>query len=110
MAYSYSGLVPMVTEVTATVPLREVGSFKFETVSPYSFEYTVHKPAGLCWSTPDEKFEKGTLWTATRFEGQLFGLKLHSAGNLKKTKIGCTVFSGKDTHDSDLKPLQLMLQ
>jgi len=62
------------------VLFHEVGSFEFETVPPYSFEYTVNKPAGWWWSTPDEQFEKGTLWTATRFKGQLFGLieKNHS--------------------------------
>jgi 3-methyladenine DNA glycosylase/8-oxoguanine DNA glycosylase len=92
------------------VTFREEGSFEFDAVPPYSFEYTVHKPAGWWWSTPDEKFEDGTLWTATRFKGQLFGLKLHSAGNLKKTKIYCRIFSGKALRDADLQALQLMLQ
>jgi hypothetical protein len=36
---------------------KEAYSVEFEPVPPYSFELTVHKPAGWSWSAPDEVFE-----------------------------------------------------
>jgi 3-methyladenine DNA glycosylase/8-oxoguanine DNA glycosylase len=68
-------------------------SVEFEPVSPYSFELTVHKPAGWSWSAPDEVFEDGVLWTATRFGSKLLGLKLKSTGTVRKPRVSCVVFA-----------------
>ena len=73
--------------------LKETYSIDFEAVPPYSFERTLHKPAGWWWSTPDEVFEKGTCWTVTRFNGELLGLKFWSSGTMQKSRIHCTVYS-----------------
>jgi len=61
--------------------LKEAYSVEFEAVPPYSFELTVHKPAGW-WSAPSEAFENSVLWTATRFGSKLIGLKIESSGTL----------------------------
>jgi DNA-3-methyladenine glycosylase II len=77
----------------AVLNLKETHSFKLEVVPPYSFELTVHKPAGWWWSTPAEVFEDATCWTATRFRNLLIGLRLESTGTLQKPRVQCTVFS-----------------
>jgi 3-methyladenine DNA glycosylase/8-oxoguanine DNA glycosylase len=73
--------------------LKETYSVEFEATPPYSFERTLHKPAGWWWSTPDEIFEKDTCWTVTRFNGELLGLKFWSSGTMQKPRIRCMVYS-----------------
>ena len=73
--------------------LEEQYSVEVEAVAPYSFELTLHKPAGWWWSTPDEDFENGVCWTVTRFNRELLGLKLWSTGTLQEPRIKCTVYS-----------------
>jgi DNA-3-methyladenine glycosylase II len=73
--------------------LKETHSIDFEAVPPYSFERTLHKPAGWWWSTPDEVFENGLCWTVTRFNDELLGLKFWSSGTMQKPRIHCTVYS-----------------
>jgi DNA-3-methyladenine glycosylase II len=72
--------------------LREAFQAEFTPIPPYSFELTMRKPAGWWWSTPDEIYEVGTCWTATRFRGELVGLKLWSTGTVQKPKIQCRVY------------------
>jgi len=62
-------------------------------IPPYSFEYTVRKPAGWPWLTPEEVYENGVLWTATRIGASIVGLKLKSTGTLKQPCVICDVFS-----------------
>lgn len=90
--------------------LEESGSLTFEVVQPYSFELTVHKPAGWWWSTPDEKFENNTLWTATRIKDELVGLKLYSAGTLERPTVNCTIYSSKPLCEAKKQELSLTLQ
>jgi len=73
--------------------LKESYSVKIEAVPPYSFDLTLHKPAGWWWSTPDEVFIQGTCWSVTRFNGKLLGLKLSSTGTKEKPQIACTIYS-----------------
>lgn len=75
-------------------------SFDVEAIPPYSFELTVHKPAGWWWSTPREIFKDNTLWTATRFRDKLMGLRLESLGTLMEPKIRCAVFSDEEISDA----------
>ena len=81
--------------------LKKLYSFDIEAIPPYSFELTVHKPAGWWWSTPKEIFEDNTLWTATRFRGKLIGLKLESLGTLTEPKIRCAVFRDEEISDAE---------
>ena len=81
--------------------LKKLYSFDIEAIPPYSFELTVHKPAGWWWSTPEEIFEDNTLWTATRFRGKLIGLKLESLGTLMEPKIRCAVFRDEEISDAE---------
>ena len=62
--------------------------------APYSFELTVRKPAGWPWLTPEEVYENGVLWTATRIGNVVVGLRLTSLGTPQKPSVKCDVFSG----------------
>ncbi len=73
--------------------LRESFSNVFKPIPPYCFELTMRKPAGWWWSTPDEVYDKGTCWTASRFNGELIGFKVWSTGTVLKPQIQCTVYS-----------------
>jgi len=73
--------------------LKEAYSVNLEAVPPYSFELTLHKPAGWWWSTSDEEFKNATCWSATRFNNELLGLKLRSTGTTEKPQIRCTIYS-----------------
>jgi len=90
--------------------LEEKYSIKIEAIPPYSFDLTLHKPAGWWWSTPDEEFKKGKCWSATRFNNQLLGLKLHSTGTPQKPQINCTTYSKKKMDDSEKKLATGMLK
>jgi 3-methyladenine DNA glycosylase/8-oxoguanine DNA glycosylase len=60
---------------------------------PFNFELTVKKPAGWSLFNADEVHEDGTLWTVTRLQGRLVGLKLRSVGTLEEPRINMTVFT-----------------
>ena len=89
---------------------RRAYSVEFEAIPPYSFELTVHKPAGWSWSAPDEVFENGVLWTATRFGSKLLGLKLDSKGNVRKPRVSCTVFAEEETSEAFKADVTRMLR
>jgi hypothetical protein len=90
--------------------LKEVYSVEFEAVPPYSFELTLHKPTGWWWSTPDETFENGVCWTATRFKNELLGLKLCSTGTIRKPRIHCTFYSKTKVGVSEKNGVTRMLK
>ncbi len=90
--------------------LKETYSVEAEAVPPYSFDLTMHKPAGWWWSTPDEVFEDATCWTATRFRNTLLGLKLKSTGTLQKPRIQCTIFSKAELSHIEKQQITLMLK
>ena len=73
--------------------LRKRFCVEFQAIPPYSFELSVHKPAGWWWSTPTEVFEKDTLWTTARLDKRLYGLRLEKAGTSRKPAVACTIFS-----------------
>jgi len=80
---------------------KEAHRVEFEAASPFNFEFTVHKPAGWWWSTPNEIFEDGVLWTAARFDHKLLGLKLCSKGTLRKPCVKCQVFAPERLSDEE---------
>ncbi len=93
----------------AELTFRKTCAFELEAVPPFSFELTVHKPAGWWWSTPNEKFQQGTFWSATRFNGNLYGLKLKPLGTVKKPRIDCQIFSDGKVGEANEQGLKDML-
>ena len=90
--------------------LKEAYSVEVKAVPPYSFELTVHKPAGWWWSAPAEVFENATCWTATRFRNTLLGLKLESTGTLQNPRVQCTIFSNAELSRVEKQDITRMLK
>jgi len=81
-------------------------TFKLWAIPPYDFSLTVRKPAGWSLLTPFEIFEDSTLWTVMRMPlGEMFGLKLNSAGTVNKPEIFCEVHSHKKLSTNDRRKL-----
>lgn len=77
-----------------------------EGLPPYDFGLTIHKPGGWPLLTPFEVFEQGTLWTVMgQASGELFGLKLRSAGTVEKPKISCKVYSHEELTGGEKRQL-----
>jgi len=90
--------------------LKQAYSIEIEATPPFSFELTVHKPAGWWWSTPDETFEKDTLWTVTRVKNTLTGLKLKSLGTIEKPRIRCTIFTKAKNSKTEAQNITRMVK
>lgn len=90
--------------------LKDAFTLEIEAVPPYNFKLTLRKPAGWYWSTPEEKYEKDICWSATRFKGELLGLKLCSAGTVRKPRITCTIYSQAKVADSNKQSITEMLK
>jgi 3-methyladenine DNA glycosylase/8-oxoguanine DNA glycosylase len=67
--------------------LKYVSSLELNLLEPFSFELTVHKPAGWHWSTPSEKFRNGKFWSGFRLHNEPVGLKMQAAANIVRADI-----------------------
>ena len=90
--------------------LQEAYSIQVQPLPPYSFELTLRKPAGWYWSTPDEEFEKDMLWTSTRFNNELLGLKISSTGTTQKPCMNCTIYSRNKINASKKQKITNMIK
>ena len=93
-----------------TLKLKETYSVQVTATPPYSFNLTLLKPAGWWWSTPDEVFKNGVCWTVTRFQGELLGLKLQSAGTIQKPQITCAFYSRNKLNTSEKQGITRMVK
>jgi len=67
---------------------------ELDAIPPYSFELTVHNPAGWYWHNPLEVYSEDKIWTALHLSSEkLIGLRLESLGNIQKPKVSLRVFS-----------------
>jgi DNA-3-methyladenine glycosylase II len=92
------------------ISLDESFELELETTPTYNFKLSVHKPAGWWWSTPAEKFENNTLWTATRHSERLVGLRLKFVESSENSKVCCAIFSEKKTDDLTKQAVKNMLR
>jgi DNA-3-methyladenine glycosylase II len=90
--------------------LNEGRTLTLETIPPYSFELTVHKPAGWWWSTPYEVYENGRLWTVTRFNGFIVGLRLESEVTNKKRVVNVTTFASKELSELENEEIKATIE
>ena len=80
-----------------------VSSFQLEALPPYSFELTVHNPAGWYWYNPLEVFSNGRIWAALRLSSKaVVGLRLESLGSVDRPRVLATVFSRQKLKDSEM--------
>jgi DNA-3-methyladenine glycosylase II len=73
--------------------LRRLSRFEIVPVAPFNFELTVKKPAGWSLFNTGEIYKDRTLWTATRINDRLVGLKLRSVGTLEESRILVSLFT-----------------
>jgi 3-methyladenine DNA glycosylase/8-oxoguanine DNA glycosylase len=90
--------------------LTEIFSVELPAFPPYSFELTIHKPAGWYWATPNEVYESGILWSAIRFCGDMLGLRLCSKGTVDVPLIKCEVYSQNKLDSPSRKALTATLK
>ena len=70
--------------------LKESGQFSLVIRAPFDCSLTVAKPAGWHWSTPDEVFEKGTLWSGVYLKRRPVGLQMTSDSRQVNVKLYST--------------------
>jgi len=89
----------------------KVFTHRLDAIPPYSFELTVHNPAGWYWHNPLEVYSEGKVWTALHLSStKLIGLKLESKGSLKKPKVLMSVFSRQRlTDDEEQEIIELVV-
>lgn len=76
---------------------------------PYDFGLTVHKPAGWPMFTPNEVYERGTLWTATHLGDRLVGLELASRGTTSRPQISVRMFFSRRPPPTELDAMKQQL-
>lgn len=87
-----------------------VSSFHLEALPPYSFELTVHNPAGWYWYNPLEVFSNGRIWAALRLSSKaVVGLRLESLGSLDRPRVLATVFSRQKLKYSEITEVTNMV-
>jgi len=69
----------------------------------------VKKPAEWSLFNAGEIYETDTLWTATRIQGRLLGLKLRSVGMVEEPRVDATLFSAERITDRELTGLEKAL-
>jgi len=85
-------------------------SQELDAIPPYSFELTVHNPAGWHWNNLLEVYEKGKIRTALHLSSEKpVGLRLESLGSPRKPKILAQFFSSeKLTNKEENEALELV--
>jgi 3-methyladenine DNA glycosylase/8-oxoguanine DNA glycosylase len=73
--------------------LAQKSRFVITPAAPFDFKLTVKKPAEWSLFNTGEIFEANTLWTATRLNGRLVGLRLRSEGTVEKPRVDVTLFT-----------------
>ena len=83
--------------------------FSITPTAPFDFKLTVKKPAEWSLFNAGEIYEVGTLWTATRLQGKLLGLKLSSVGTVERPHVDIALFTADRLTDRELTDLKVAL-
>ena len=83
--------------------------FVITPTAPFDFELTVKKPAEWSLFNAGEMYEDDTIWTATRLQGRLLGLKLRSMGTVEKPRIDVNLFTADSLTARELTGLKKAL-
>ncbi|HID91037.1 TPA: hypothetical protein EYP44_03650 [Candidatus Bathyarchaeota archaeon] len=73
--------------------LDRVLGLELEGIPPYSFDLSVHKPAGWAWISPFEAFSEGTVWTGFNVAERPIGIKAWSTGTVSEPSVRAEVYS-----------------
>ncbi|HUI24263.1 MAG TPA: hypothetical protein VLY82_07740 [Nitrososphaerales archaeon] len=83
--------------------------FDITPTAPFDFKLTVKKPAEWSLFNAGEIYEANTLWTATRLQGRLLGLKLLAVGTVEEPRLDATLFTADRLTGRDLTGLKKAL-
>jgi DNA-3-methyladenine glycosylase II len=83
--------------------------FDIEPIAPYDFELTAHRPAGWSLFSNYERFERGTMWTATHLNDTLAGVKLSSKGTVERPRIAAEIHVEKEPSEPSAERLRRSL-
>ena len=83
--------------------------FAIMPTAPFDFKLTVKKPAEWSLFNAGEIYEANMLWTATRLQGRLLGLKLRSVGTVERPRINVTLFTADRLTERELTGLKKAL-
>jgi 3-methyladenine DNA glycosylase/8-oxoguanine DNA glycosylase len=72
---------------------------------PFDFAKTVAKPAGWHWSTPEEIFQAGVLWSGLYVQEKAIGLRVSASGN----EVQIAVYSPSRLSRAELSSLRSVL-
>jgi len=89
--------------------LARKSRFAITPTAPFDFKLTVKKPAEWSLFNAGEIYEVGTLWTATRLQGKLLGLKLSSVGTVERPHVDIALFTADRLTDRELTDLKVAL-
>jgi 3-methyladenine DNA glycosylase/8-oxoguanine DNA glycosylase len=89
--------------------LAHRSTFGITPTAPFDFKLTVKKPAEWSLFNAGEIYEDDTLWTATRLQGRLLGLKLRSVGSVEEPRIEVALFTARSLTDHELTGLKKAL-
>lgn len=87
-----------------SIKLLAQKSFFIVPKAPYNFEKTVYKPSHF--SEPDVSFVEGIHRQSYVFEGDYYGIKMHSIGTVENPKIDITIYS--ETLATDITYLNIL--
>jgi len=81
-------------------------SQELDAIPPYSFELTVHNPAGWYWHNPLEIYERGIIWTALHLSSSKpVGLKLESKGSVEKPTVSMKLYCRQKLSNEEEKEI-----
>jgi DNA-3-methyladenine glycosylase II len=85
--------------------LKEATDFSLSVPQPFDLRITVAKPAGWHWSTPEETFENGTLWSGVYLRGKPVGLKMFAI----QESVGVVVYSSQGLSPNEVNELKIII-
>ncbi|MDD5083202.1 MAG: hypothetical protein PHU08_07525, partial [Dehalococcoidales bacterium] len=85
--------------------LNEATRFNLVVPPPFDFRLTVAKPAGWHWSTPQEVFENGTLWSGVYLRGKPVGLKMSA----DQESVNVVAYSASDLSRVEVDELKTVI-
>jgi 3-methyladenine DNA glycosylase/8-oxoguanine DNA glycosylase len=87
------------------VELQEYHRIVLTIPYPFDFSRTVAKPAGWHWSTPEETFRDGVLWSGLYVQDRPVGLRMSASAN----RVKITVYSSSALSRRELSSLRSVI-
>jgi DNA-3-methyladenine glycosylase II len=87
------------------VKLQQYHQLRLTIPEPFDFSRTVAKPAGWHWSTPEETFRDGVLWSGLYIQDRPVGLRISASAN----RVMALVYSSSILSHRELSTLRSII-